>query len=117
MGWTYLATVLDLFNKEVIGYALSRKPSADLVVQALQQAVQRRGAVEGLIFHNDRGVQCGSRKYQACLERNGIQGSGSQKGCPFDDACAESFFATLKKEWIYRRSYASLEEDEILQPM
>jgi putative transposase len=110
MGWTYLATVIDLFNKEVVGYALSRKPSADLVVQALQQAVRRREPPEGLIFHSDRGVQYRSRKHRACLDQNGIQGSMSQKGCPYDNACAESFFATLKKEWIYRHSYASLEE-------
>ena len=89
---------------------LSRKPSAYLVVQALQQAVRRREPPEGLIFHSDRGVQYRSRKHRACLDQNGIQGSMSQKGCPYDNACAESFFATLKKEWIYRHSYASLEE-------
>ncbi len=110
IGWVYLASVIDLFNREVIGYAVSKQINTELVKQALGNAIGRRGVKEGLIFHSDRGSQYASKSYQSMLEENGITGSMSRPGCPYDNACVESFFASLKKEKIYRRKYDTMEE-------
>ena len=106
----YLAAVLDLSNREVIGYALSKKIDTELVKKALENAIGKRGMKKGLVFHSDRGSQYASKGYQRMLEENGIRGSMSRAGCPYDNSCMESFFATLKKERIYRRKYDTLEE-------
>lgn len=110
IGWIYLAVVLDLYNREVIGYAMGKKIDAELTKQALANAMGRQGVKEGLIFHSDRGSQYVSKGYQKMLEDNGIKSSMSRPGCPYDNSCAESFFATLKKERIYRRNYDTMEE-------
>lgn len=110
IGWVYLAVVIDLFNREVIGYGVSKKINGELVKQALANAIARRGTEKDLIFHSDRGCQYASKTYQQMLKDNGISESMSRPGCPYDNACSESFFATLKKERIYRKSYVGLED-------
>jgi putative transposase len=108
LGWSYLAAILDLFNKEVVGYAISRKPNTELVKRAMEQALLNRDYPQDLLFHSDRGCQYSSKSYQSYLEENGITSSMSRKGNPFDNACCESFFASLKKEWIYFRKFANM---------
>ena len=95
LGWVYLAAVLDLKNKEVIGYEVSRNIDSELCKRALSNALALRGKHEGLIFHSDRGSQHSSRAYKRMLQENGIEGSMSAPGCPYDNSCAESFFATF----------------------
>ena len=106
----YLAVVLDLYNREVIGYAVSKKIDTELVKRALGNALVKREGKTGLIFHSDRGSQHTSKGYQKMLEENGITGSMSWGGCHYDNSCVESFFVTLKKERIYRGNYVTMEE-------
>jgi len=110
IGWVYLSVVIDLYNREVIGYAVSKKIDTELVKKSLTNAIAKNGYKEGLIFHSDRGSQYSSKGFRKMLELNGIQGSMSRPGCPYDNSCVESFFATLKKERIYRRKYDKVEE-------
>lgn len=110
IGWVYLAAVIDLYNREVIGYALSKNVDTELVKQALGNAIGRQGVKEGLLFHSDRGSQYASKGYEKMLKENGIKGSMNRPGCPYDNSCMESFFATLKKERVYRRNYGTMEE-------
>ena len=91
IGWVYLAIIMDLFNREIIGYAMSKQINTELVKRALGNAIGRRGVQEGLIFHSDRGSQYASRGYQSMLEEQGITGSMSRPGCPYDNSCVESF--------------------------
>ena len=98
LGWVYLSAIIDLYNREVIGYAVSRSIDSELTCRALGNALMRRGkSEEPLIFHSDRGCQYSSKRYQKMLEENQIQGSMSKAGCPYDNSCMESFFASLKK--------------------
>ena len=110
IGFVYLAVIIDLYNREVVGYSISKEINAALVVQALGNALVKTGAKgEGLIFHSDRGCQYSSKRYQAMLEAHNIIGSMSRAACPHDNACSESFFSTAKRECIYRKTYAGLE--------
>jgi len=111
-GWVYLAVVLDLFNREVVGWSMSRKPDTELVARALSHALVRRNSPKGVLFHSDRGCQYSSKRYQKYLEENHLAGSMSRKGNPFDNSCCESFFAILKKEWIYFKRYVNLRSVE-----
>lgn len=104
-GWVYLAVVIDLFNREVVGYSLSKKPNTELAKRAMANALMNRRPSDGLMFHSDRGCQYSSKSYLSYLEEHDIESSMSRKGNPYDNACSESFFATLKKEWIYHRKY------------
>jgi len=104
-GWVYLAAVIDLFNREVIGYSLSKRPNSELTMRAMANALVSRKPSERLVFHSDRGCQYSSKTYLDYLEEHNIESSMSRKGNPYDNACTESFFATLKKEWIYHRRY------------
>jgi len=112
IGWVYLAVVLDLYNREVIGYATSLKIDTELVKRALGEAIGRYPDTEGTIFRSDRGTQYASAGYQNALVANKMRGSMSRGGCPYDNSCVESFFAQLKKEKIYRRNYFDLKEVE-----
>jgi putative transposase len=112
MGWVYHAAVVDLFNKEVIGCALSRNPDTELVERALAQAIVIRKPNPWVGFHSDRGTQYRSRKCQRYLSEEGIMSSLSLKGCTYDNACMESFFATLKKEWVYQHTYVTMKSLE-----
>jgi putative transposase len=105
-GWIYLAAVLDLINLEVIGYAINRKANSELTKRALEQALINRHRPKGLIFHSDRRTQYSSTAYQKYLADNYITSSMSRKGTLYNNAYCVSFFATMKKEWIFWRKFA-----------
>lgn len=98
MGWVYLAVVIDLYSRMVVGWALGTVIDRFLVLRALEQARQRRGVVAGGLFHSDRGSQYASEDYRNALVAAGLTCSMSRAGDCFDNAVSESFFATLKRE-------------------
>lgn len=105
-GWLYLATVIDVFSRRVIGFAVADHMRAALVCDALTMAVATRGsAVAGVIFHTDRGSQYRAAECHALCEAHGIKQSMGKTGVCWDNALAESFFATYKLELIHRRSW------------
>lgn len=106
-GWLYLAVVLDLFSRRVVGWATSGTMTTDLVIDALQIAPGRRGAAPGLVHHSDRGSQYASNAYQLLLAREGFVCSMSGKGNCYDNAVAESFFHTPKTELVHHHRYES----------
>jgi len=111
LGWVYLAVVIDLYNREVIGYSISKTIDTELVKRALGNALTRNNRKRGCtIFHSDRGTQYCSKGFQEMLEKHGLIGSMSRPGCPYDNACVESFFSTAKRECIYRKEYVTLNE-------
>ncbi|MDL2220445.1 IS3 family transposase [Eubacteriales bacterium OttesenSCG-928-N14] len=111
IGWVYLSAVMDLHNREIIGYAISKSIDTELVKRSLSNALtNRNGGGENTIFHSDRGIQYASKTYQKMLEENGIKGSMSRSSCPYDNACLESFFSSAKRECILRKEYNTLEE-------
>jgi len=97
-GWLYLAVLLDLFSRRVVGWAVSSRLGQELAIAALERALFERGGHEGLLHHSDRGCQYTSTDYQQKLKDNGLSVSMSRKGDCWDNAVAESFFATLKVE-------------------
>jgi transposase InsO family protein len=101
-GWLYLATVIDLFNREVVGYAMASHMRTELVVDAVQHAINKGKINEGAIFHSDRGSQYTSTEFGDFLDANDMTGSMGRTGVCWDNAVAESFFATLKKELVHR---------------
>jgi transposase InsO family protein len=110
IGWYYLACVMDLYNREVIGYSTSKNIDTELVKRAIGNAIAKYPNVEGTIFHSDRGSQYAGSGFKNILNDNGMIQSMSRGGCPFDNSCIESFFACLKKECIYRREYLNPSE-------
>jgi putative transposase len=100
-GWMYLAVVLDLYSRKVIGWSMSKRMKASLVCDALTMALWRRGFPKNVIVHTDRGSQYCSDAYQNLLKKYKLICSMSGKGCCYDNACAESFFHTLKVECIH----------------
>jgi len=107
----YLAVVLDAFSRKVVGWALAEHLRAELALQALEMALSRRAVMPGeVVHHSDRGVQYACADYIRRLEDAGIQPSMSRAGCPWDNAFAESFMATLKREEVDGRGYRDLEE-------
>ena len=106
-GWLYLAVVLDLFSRMVVGWAMDKRMKAGLVCDALQMALWRRRMPRGVIVHSDRGSQYCSKKYQAFLTKHDLICSMSGKGNCFDNAVAESFFHTLKVELIHGERFAT----------
>ena len=104
-GWLYLAVVIDLFSRRVVGHAMAKTLEATLVEDALALALTRRRAGRGLVHHSDRGVQYAATVFQGFLLRHGIVQSMSRRGNCWDNAPVESFFATLKRERVYRRHY------------
>jgi putative transposase len=97
-GWIYLAVVMDLHSRRIVGWSLEPHLTEDLVIQAMQAAIWLRRPAAGLIHHSDRGSQYGSKRYLALLAEHGIKSSMSEKGDCWDNAPVESFFSTLKKE-------------------
>lgn len=104
----YLAVILDVYSRKIIGWALERTLEAKLTVNALRMALAKRGAPKGLIHHSDRGVQYACEEYTALLQAHGIRISMSRKGNPYDNAFAESFMKTLKSEEVHRNEYRDL---------
>jgi len=104
-GWCYLASVLDLHSKKVIGYSFSRTMTTDLVIQALANAYDTQTPERGLIIHTDLGSQYTSEEFTKYVQYKGMKQSFSRKGCPYDNACMESFHAILKKEEIQNVKY------------
>lgn len=109
-GWLYLAAILDLFSRRVVGFAMSERIDRALVLEALAAAVGRRVPNAGLVHHSDRGSQYASNDYQTALDDLGVVCSMSRKGNCWDNAVAESFFATLKTELVYQRRFATRAE-------
>lgn len=104
-GWLYLAIVLDLFSRKVVGYALSRNNDAQLACDAFMMAIVRRKQPKYLIYHSDRGSVYASKAFKDLLANNNITPSMSRKGDCWDNAVAESFFDTLKVELIYQKNF------------
>ena len=109
-GWLYLAVVMDLYSRRIIGWSMSRRNNRHLVLNALNMALGQRRVQSDLIHHSDRGVQYLSDDFQALLKANGITCSMSDKGSCYDNAVVESFFASLKRERISRRKYKTRDE-------
>ena len=108
-GWLYLAVVIDLWSRAVIGWSMSPRMTAQLACDALQMALWRRKRPRNVIVHTDRGGQYCSADYQAQLKRHNLRGSMSAKGCCYDNACVESFFHSLKVECIHGEHFISRE--------
>jgi transposase InsO family protein len=107
-GFLFLGTYLDVFTKKVVGFATADHMRTGLLFEALEMALGRQKFVlGGLMSHSDRGTQYAAQDYRECLKQNKITASMSRKGNCYDNAFAESFFATLKKELIYRNHYAT----------
>ena len=109
-GWLYLAGIKDLWNKEIVGYAMSHRMTKDLVGRALSRAVGARRPQAGLIHHSDRGSQYCSKNYQKMLRQFGVIASMSRKGNCYDNAPMESFFGTLKNELVHHRTFRTRQE-------
>jgi putative transposase len=109
-GWLYLAVVIDLYSRLVVGWAMSERMTAELTRQALQMALWRRRMPKGVIFHSDRGSQYCSVLYQQLLTKHALVCSMSAKGNCYDNACAESFFHTMKVEVVHGERFATREE-------
>lgn len=109
-GWMYLAAILDLYSRAVVGWALDTTLSTKLPLTALDMAVRRRNPSAGLVHHSDRGCQYTSAEYRRELGKLGVTVSMSRKGNCWDNAVAESFFATLKTELIYEQEWSSRSE-------
>jgi putative transposase len=109
-GWLYLSTVIDLNTRMVVGWSLSERMTADIVVNALASAKARGYVAENAIFHSDKGAQYTSRLLAEWARDNNVRLSCSRTGNCHDNAVAESFFATLKNEMYYRRSFSSRAE-------
>lgn len=109
-GWLYLAVILDLYSRMVVGWSMSSHCDEELVERALDQALARRRPDPGLLHHSDRGCQYTSRAYQVRLEQAGILVSMSRKGNCWDNAAMESFFGSLKDECLGKHIYGSYDE-------
>lgn len=104
-GWLYLATVMDLFSRMIVGWAMSNNNTVELISNALKMAIEQRGEVRGVILHSDRGIQYASNAYQNLMDRNDIVCSMSRKGNCWDNAAMESFYHSLKTEWVVFEDY------------
>ena len=109
-GWLYVATVLDLFSRGIVGLAMDKTIADTLTTQAMEQAILRRSPTKGLVCHSDRGSQYASNDFKAILAQNEFVGSMSRKGDCWDNAVAESFFHTLKVELVHRNKFKTRDE-------
>ncbi len=106
-GWLYLAVVMDLYSRKIVGWASAATMPTELVAAALNMAIQQRRPAPGLILHSDQGSQYASQAYQALLTQYGIRCSMSRKGNCWDNAVMERFFLNLKMERVWQRDYAN----------
>ncbi len=104
-GWLYLAVIIDLYSRAVVGWAMDSRMTKALVIDALKMALMRRKIRTSLLLHSDQGCQYAAAAYQAMLKTHGIQCSMSRKGDCWDNAVAESFFHTLKTELVHNEDY------------
>ena len=112
-GWLFLALVVDLFSRRIVGWSMAATMTSRLVVDALGMAVRQRGPRAGLIAHSDRGSQYASDHYQAELHRAGMVGSMSGVGQCWDNAVVESTFSSLKRELVHHETYATRDEAKV----
>mgnify|MGYP000870791196 FL=1 len=108
--WLYLAVILDLYSRKVIGWAFAERINAKLVTDALKSALRSRGYPTGVIMHTDRGSQYCSRMYQSIIKAYQLKASMSGKGNCYDNAACESFFHTLKVEYVYQHCFVNIEQ-------
>lgn len=109
-GWTYLASVMDLYSRKIIGYAYGTSMTAELALEAVKNACLNVKNTEGIILHSDLGSQYTSNLFEGYLAGKGILHSFSRKGNPYDNACIESFHSVLKKEEVHCRTYQDYKE-------
>lgn len=112
-GWLYLAVVMDLYSRKIIGWSMQEKMEKKLVIAAITMALQARSPTHRLLHHSDRGSQYASKDYQAVLQAAGITGSMSRKGNCWDNAVVESFFSSLKREWVEEKNYQGRSEARV----
>ena len=104
-GWLFLAAIMDLYSRRIVGWGMSEHIDTALVLMAWQMAREHRPVTPELIFHSDRGVQYASAEYRRALQTQGAVASMSRRACCYDNAAMESFWSTLKRELIYRRDF------------
>ena len=109
-GWTYLASVMDFYSKKVIGWAYGTSMTAELALKAVENACLNVKNTDGIILHSGLGAQYTSDLFESYLREHKIQHSFSRKGCPYDNACIESFRSLLKKEEVYTKHYLDSKE-------
>lgn len=109
-GWLYLATIMDLYSRKIVGWAMQDSLASCLVEKALRMAVHKRRPEAGLLHHSDRGSQYAGEDYRLQLANYGLQASMSRTGNCYDNAPMESFFSTLKVEWVHFQNYANRKE-------
>ena len=109
-GWLYLAAVLDLYSRKIVGWSMAPNMPASLVCTALHIAICQRQPTTGLIMHSDRGSQYASHEYRELLDKHGLVGSMSRRGNCWDNSVMERFFLNLKMERVWRRQYANHDE-------
>ena len=112
-GWLYLAAIMDLHSRRIVGWAMEATMHRSLVLKALDMAVTQRRPSAGLIHHSDRGSQYASEEYRTALTIYGMIASMSRRGCCYDNAAAESFWHTLKNELIHRRCFETRAEAKL----
>jgi putative transposase len=108
-GWAFLATVIDCYSRKVVGFAVADHMRTDLVTAALRMAITHRNPPPGVIFHSDRGAQYTSTEFREFCRVNGVRPSVGRTGICYDNAVAESFFATLKKELVHTRPWPTID--------
>lgn len=109
-GWTYLASVMDLYDRKIIGWAYGKNITAELATKAVKNACLNISNTTGIILHSDLGSQYTSDEFESYLQAQGMVHSFSRKGNPYDNACIESFHSVLKKEEVYTTTYHTFEE-------
>ena len=109
-GWLFLAVVLDLYSRKVIGWSMSNRNNTELVTDALMMAFWRRKSYQNVVVHSDQGSTYTSAYYRSVIDNNGARGSMSRKGDCYDNAVAESFFSSLKTEWVDHEDYKTRDQ-------
>ena len=109
-GWTYLASVMDLYDRKIIGWAYGKNITAELATKAVKNACLNIPDTTGIVLHSDLGSQYTSEEFEKYLQEQGMIHSFSRKGNPYDNACIESFHSVLKKEEVYTTTYYTFEE-------
>ena len=107
-GWLYLALVIDLYSRRIVGYAISSSPDADVVSKAMRNALETRRIKHRLLFHSDQGAQYSSKKYRRLLWRHGVMQSMSRRGNCLDNSPMERVFRSLKSEWLPADGYRDI---------